>query len=274
MHIKNTTPYVGKIKLRMERHPHYSGGDSWSKLNKIHLNLGFTKLVSRMYPNRKKDGFEINNGKIQKIIALTGGEIGKYEWWDVTNKKTGKHITLTKLPNPDIYEIDRHSVLENAFISTCGSYIGNIEAGWWYAKNQLRVSKKYPATVAIQYEKEFYNQQYLYHLGGHSIPTNKIIGYYGYSHRGGNLFKLGDMIFEQDYEALKEDYEPWEWFGYVKEYEDALAKAIKYKNDFDVHDIEYEGVSRFIPFAKRGKQIIKTWEDAELAAHNLSNYLG
>jgi len=33
--IKNTTPYIGKIRLKFEKYPEYTGKD---KLNKIHLN--------------------------------------------------------------------------------------------------------------------------------------------------------------------------------------------------------------------------------------------
>jgi hypothetical protein len=45
--IKNETPYLGKLKLKLEKYPHYSGGDS-GKLNNIHLKLGFTKLLRRL----------------------------------------------------------------------------------------------------------------------------------------------------------------------------------------------------------------------------------
>ena len=43
--IKNHTPYLGKIYLKFEKDPYYTGN---TKLNKVHLNLGFTKLVSRI----------------------------------------------------------------------------------------------------------------------------------------------------------------------------------------------------------------------------------
>jgi hypothetical protein len=274
MFIENTTPYIGKLKYRLEKHPHYTGGNPWSILNKIHSDFGFVKLVSRIYPNHKKDGFEINKGKIQKIESFTGGCIGTYEWWEVVSKKSGKQKTLTKSPNPDIYEIRFHGELSNSFMSKDGSYFGDIETGWWYYKNQFRVSEKYPKGVAIQYTKDGYENQYLYHLGGHKLPENQIVGYHGYSHRGGQTFKLGDRIFDETYEPNEEDYEPWEWAGWIQEYDKALIDAYKRKDTFDIKDIQIDGVSRYIPFAKRGKQIIKTWEDAELAAYNLSNYLG
>lgn len=48
--IKNNTVYNGKIKLMFDKYPEWSGCGSY--LNKIHLNLGFTKLVSRIYVNQ------------------------------------------------------------------------------------------------------------------------------------------------------------------------------------------------------------------------------
>ena len=55
--IKNTTPYIGKLKLKFEKFPEYTGK---SKLNKIHFNLGFTKLVSRITPVRTLSGWVVN----------------------------------------------------------------------------------------------------------------------------------------------------------------------------------------------------------------------
>ena len=58
--IKNTTPYIGKIRLKFEKYPEYTGK---SKLNKIHLDLGFTKLVSRITPIRTTAGWVIKDRK-------------------------------------------------------------------------------------------------------------------------------------------------------------------------------------------------------------------
>ena len=41
--IKNYTPYIGELVLKFEKFPHYTGGRS-GMLNKIHINLFFTKL--------------------------------------------------------------------------------------------------------------------------------------------------------------------------------------------------------------------------------------
>ena len=85
MFIKNHTPFIGKIKLKFEKFPHYSSGNNI--LNKIHLNLGFTKLVSRMEIKRGLNGDMVDPKKVEKICKYTGGKIAKYEWYEVKGVK-------------------------------------------------------------------------------------------------------------------------------------------------------------------------------------------
>ena len=69
--IKNHTPYLGKIKLKFEKYPEYSGT---SKLNRVHINLGFTKLVSRVYSTKTDEGFQfIPNPEVIETIRNTTG---------------------------------------------------------------------------------------------------------------------------------------------------------------------------------------------------------
>jgi hypothetical protein len=103
MFIKNTTPYVGRLRFKFEKHPHYTGGKS-GVLNKVHLNLGFTKLVSRMIPYRNEDKWVINSQATKLITKYTGGKIGTHTF--------GK---------------DGEDVLANSFLANDGTYIGNIE---------------------------------------------------------------------------------------------------------------------------------------------------
>lgn len=112
--IKNTTPYLGKIRLKFEKHPHYSSGSD--KLNKVHLNLGFTKLVSRI----RTAG--VNPECIELIRNNTGLRVE----------------THTFGPNNEYS-------LENSCMTPSGEYVGDIERGWWYYKNGLRATKgSYP----------------------------------------------------------------------------------------------------------------------------------
>ncbi len=75
--IKNQTPYVGKTRLKFEKNPHYSSGED-GMLNKVHVNLGFTKLVSRIVPKRNLDGYIMDPEKIESINKWTWGKIGDH----------------------------------------------------------------------------------------------------------------------------------------------------------------------------------------------------
>ena len=253
--IKNTTPYIGKIRLKFEKYPHYR--DSSSKLNNVHLNLGFTKLVSRMYPNRSFSGWEVNKEKIAKICLYTGGTIRYYQWWEVKGTN-GVHKTYTKPANKK--DIIYHGSLDNSFMYG-NIYIGNIETGWWYYKNRLVVCQKYPKGVATKYKNSFWH--------GETPPVEDIEGIYGFSHRGGQLFKIGDRLFDENYHPHVKDYKPEEW----KVWHDKWRNALKKADDFDKKYLTEDGVAGFIPFKMRGKKTIETWEEAIEAAKNLSKYL-
>jgi hypothetical protein len=230
--IKNTTPYIGKIRLKFEKFPEYTGK---SKLNKIHLDLGFTKLVSRITPKKNKDGWLINPECIDLINKYTGGVIDNHTFGDK----------------------NEHS-LPNSFLSKNGDYIGDIDRGWWYYKNSMMVCDEYPSGVATIVE--YYD----------TYPGEPLIsGYYGYSHRGGQTFKLGDRLFDSSYEPKEEDYEEWEWSGWEKEYDKSYSKG----DDLDKKWMEKSGISYVIPFKKRGKEVIKTWSEALQAAVNMSKDL-
>ena len=67
------------------------------------------------------------------------------------------------------------------------------------------------------------------------------------------------------------EYEQWDalkkwWKKYTKSYEKG--------DDFDRKHIYNDGIKSVMPFNKRGKHMIKNWEDARQAAINISKYLG
>jgi len=232
MIIKNHTPYVGKIKLRFEKYPEYSGR---TILNKVHLNLGFTKLVSRLEPNYlKESGREVDPRKVKLIELCTSGKIASYslEPWGGMEQDDCN--------------------LNNSFLSKSGEYIGDIERAWWYYKNHMRVCEAYPHGVA--------------ELVGDS---DVIEGYYGYTHRGGQTFRIGNRLFEANYEPKESNYEPWEWAGFVQEYNKTILEA----DDFDIEWIKRAGISYVIPYKMRGKKEIKTMEECLQAAINMSKEL-
>ena len=269
MLIKNRTPYKGKVKILFEKYPEYTS--SQSVLNKVHLNLGFTKLVSRIQLKREE-----KNGSIEKVLdpskvalinMLTGGKIGKHEWW-VVKGTNGNFETPTKPANEK--DIVFYGCLENSFLSSNGDYIGDINRGWWYCNNNMVICEEYPHGVAVALKDNNYFLKYnrIYRSSDLNMDGDAI-GYYGYTHRGGCLFKLGDRLFEEDYVPVRSDYTQEEWDEYYKKYQKALKKA----DDFDKECVYKDGIKSVMPFNKRGSKVIENWEEAKRAAINMSKYL-
>jgi hypothetical protein len=183
----------------------------------------------------KTKGKEITKEEIQEIERLTGGKIG----------------THTFGPN------NEHT-LENSFLSPDGTYIGSIDEARWYVKNQMMVDEDYPHGVAGVITPETY---------GTDNPV--IEGMYGYTHRGGNMFKIGDRLFDGKYKAVKEDYEEEQWNEWVKKFNEYY----EVKDELSRSWMDDAGISYVIPFNLRGSKIIETMEDAFEAAKNMSKYL-
>jgi len=244
MFIKNQTPYLGKIRLTFEKSPWYSSGSE--KLNKVHLNLGFTKLVSRIKLKRDLNGPIPDPEKVELINKYTGGVIGKHTFND------GEHV------------------LENSFLAPDGTYLGDLSDGWRYYKNQMIVTQKKPHGVALVMEKDFFHMS----LDRRGIVEDYfsvfVKGYYGYSHRGGNTFRLGDRLFDENYVPVESDYSKEEWAKYKKK---ANESEIRNRKDGWLKEGDEFEIASIIPFNRRGKITIQTWEQAEQAAINISNYL-
>lgn len=235
--IKNETLYLGKIKLKVEKYPNYTGG-TCGKLNKIHLDLGFTKIVSRLIPNKTLTGWEVDQGKINLINKYTDGQIAQME----------------------IGEGDL--ALPNSFISKTGKYIGDINTAWWYFNNGMTVCDEYPHGVALKWKTASSDKTL---ISGH----DGLLGYYGYTHRGGCLFSIGDRIFDENYKPVANDYAEVEWQEWQTEFDRKLKEA----NYLDHKWLEEDGISGIIPFNQRGAATIVNWQHAKQAAINLSKYL-
>lgn len=241
--IKNRTPYLGKIFLTFEKYPEYRGR---TILNKIHINLGFTKLVSRVKPNKTESGFEIDPKKIEIIERLTGGKIQNYQ--------------LDGRPEEEF-------TLYNQFMSQDDVWIGGIEDGWWYANNQLVVLPEHISGVAMKVKKEFLKMD----KSIRPILNYKdqfIEGFYGYTHRGGALFKIGDRIFDPGYHPQPEDYEPKEWEKYKKKLRERILKEVDEYGSFGTSSLK-----NWVPFNRRGNKTITNWDEAEDSAKRLVKYL-
>lgn len=230
--IKNHTPYKGRIRLKIEKcDPHYTGGGS--KLNKFYFKLGPYNISSRIHIKQVKDGVSnIRDGVIKEIELKTGGKIGTHRFG----------------PNNEY-------VLENYFLSTNGTAIGDIGDAWWYLKNNMGVEDKYPRGVAKKYDKH-----------------KNFVAYYGYSHRGGQLFKIGDRLFDEKYVPQKEHYDEKQWNLWLDDMNKSIEKDKKNKNELGLRWSE-GGIVQFIPFKYRGSKKIETWDEALQAAINMSRYL-
>lgn len=177
-------------------------------------------------------GVEVTDYKTKKINSLTGGMIGEF-----------------RLPDYPEDTFD-DGVLRHSFLSKKGDYIGDYGRGWWYVKWGLKVCDEHPIGVAEQWD------------------NGKLVGYCGYSHRGACVFVVGDRLFDERYEPIKEDYDEAQWKEWEKEFLDKRENG----DDFD-REMIYDNISSVIPFKMRGKKEILTLEDAMLAAINLSKYL-
>lgn len=251
MFIHNTTPYKGKLYLKFEKYPYYTND---TLLNKVHLDLGFTKIVSRIKPHKTEEGYNtLDSDKIKLINEHTGGVVGIHEWWECASKKTGRIRKKYSEPDLSRWDVIFHGKLPDAFVSReDNTYIGDILHGWWYYKNGLKVYQRHPYGVALETDQ-----------------FGKLTGVYGYSHRGGAMFEIGDRIFDPLYEPLEKHYPDWQWYGWVKEYEELYEKA----DEFTKKDMKETGIAYVIPFNMRGEKRIDLWDEAIQSAINLSKHL-
>lgn len=98
--------------------------------------------------------------------------------------------------------------------------------------------------------------------------SRKLHKYYGYNHRGGAFFGIGDMLFDEnkDKETL---------YYRNKSFRISFIKhLIKYVNDpFDFEDLVINGIKSIVPFKCRGSKIIEDMQEAYTAASNFAKYL-
>ena len=98
--------------------------------------------------------------------------------------------------------------------------------------------------------------------------SKKLHKYYGFSHRGGSFFGIGDMLFDENKDSETLYYRN-------KSFRISFIKyLIKYINDpFDFEDLVNSGIKSIVPFRCRGRKIIEDMQEAYVAACNFAKYL-
>ena len=153
--------------------------------------------------------------------------------------------------------------------------IGDYAQGWWYFRKNMIVCKSYPHGVAVvlQHPAKEYKNLYDSIIDG-KLGDDDIKGYYGYSHRGGSMFRIGDKLFAENYEPKKEDYTKKQWSDFLSAQEKAIKREME-EGFYDTEEfaISANPISAFISFRLRGAKTIESWEEAKQAAINMSDYL-
>jgi hypothetical protein len=209
--IKNNTYYKGKVYLKFDKMPYYESGKN--KLNKVHLDLRFTKLVSRI----KKEGY---NKELLQKIAKENDLTLKTRLYDFDSNVS------------EIIEFDPNKGLP-IFLDKSGAIVNLDDQFMCYKSNMKMVAHG----LAGVYKKE------------------ELVGYYGFSHRGGQTFKVGDIIFDADWQMS-------EFHKDFKKYKKLLNKS-KYSSR----------IEEVIPYRERGSVVIETLEQAKEAAIKISDEL-
>jgi hypothetical protein len=177
--IKNNTPYLGRLVLRIEKEPEYNDIKK-GYLNNIHLNLKFFKIVTRLIPNIKNESLELKDDTIVLIEKYTRCNLVKVIRLS-DESETGRFFGYNL-----VYD-KKH-------------YWGDLDFGWWMMKNLIIVSEEEPKNVAFQYKDK------------------KIIAVF-IKVRDKTLFlKIGDKIFEEDYRPSPTFHETKEWKEWFNRY--------------------------------------------------------
>ena len=209
--IKNNTYYAGKIYFKFDKMPYYESGNN--KLNKVHLDLKFTKLVTRI----KKDGY--NKVLLQKIANESNLTL-KTRLYDFDSNTS------------EIIEFDPRKG-SPIFLDKSGAGV-NLDDQFMCYKNNMKMVEHGLAGV---YSKE------------------KLVGYYGFSHRGGQTYKVGDIIFDEN----------WQMSEFHKDFKKYKKKLNKAKYCTRLEDV--------VPYKERGSIVIETLEQAKEAAKGISDHL-
>jgi hypothetical protein len=177
--IENKTPYVGKLKLKLEKNYDYQDTKK-GVLNKVHFNFGFIKLVSRLVPNIDKDGWILKENSIQLIEKYTNCLVGK------------KNVSDNFFPNG--YRNSYFLYIKN------GGYVCDLEHGWWMYQNGIQIYHEFPQCMGLKFVDKKFESCYIF-CGGQKM----FIG-------------IGDKVFEPNYRPSKIFHDPKKWKIWHRKY--------------------------------------------------------
>lgn len=184
--------FNGKTRILFEREPYYLGRD---RLDRVIINLGFTKLVRRITPE-----------------SYTKELLNEM-------RKRCPRIEEISTAMPSLTGSNTKGFSRLYAYTESGELIGSIEDLAWIIKRDLKLDPYYKG---VAFNKE----------------TNT---FYGFSHRGGTSFKIGDQLYtEKDHKELYE-----------------INRRLGEKT----------------PYNQIGKRTITTLTEARQAAYNLSKSL-
>ena len=230
--LKNNTPYLGRVFLKFEKDPQPSNE---TPLNGIILNLGFTKLVSRIKPDLVYGEVQVHPETVALIERDTNLKIHSLQAKDNPTGKTMRYQTFH--PN--------------------GDHLGSIEIGWAYLKLGLKAIKG----------KDIYTAW--------SPSTKQWIGFIAGKKacafsKGDKLFDPSWVPTDSELLEL-ESYYVNQHHKYVLEYEEWQASTSPKKATEEEMSLNH-WVLDLIPANLRGSKVIKSYEESYDAALAFSNY--
>ncbi len=188
--IKNNTPYLGRLVLRIEKESNYKSTKK-GFLNKVHLDLKIFKLVTRLIPKLDDRGWVADPEKVALIEKYTGGLVK--EKIEIDNESdsgfTRKYIFLTKNKK----------------------YVGDLFKGWRYYLNQMMVTEERPDSISVKYKDK------------------KIDAYYIDIENETLTIKIGDRIFDEKYRPSQSDFKKDEWDEWNKKFNTFYNKSKEWK---------------------------------------------
>lgn len=228
--VKNDTPYLGKLVLRFEKNPNYKSTKK-GFLNIVHFDFKIFKIVTRLIPKTDDRGWVVDPEKVVLIEKYTGGLVK--EKISVDNEsKSGYNLS-------------------HIFLTKSKKYVGDIFLGWFYFKNQLMVLEDKPNGVAVKYE------------------NRKIDGYFVMTERVNVMVRIGDRIFDEDYNPSKSEFTKKDWDKWRKKFNIIYSRALGWQKK----ELNRRGMFHFIPHNLRGFKKIRTLEQAKETAIKIYNYI-